>query len=77
MYKGFCAALLAVALALPGFSHPMLGETVLEGPTKLHPINVRNYEAATGLRRREDQDFSDLDPNTQSQLIYGSPGGMP
>ena len=77
MYKGFPAALLAVLLALPAFSHPGPGETVPEGPAVLHPINVRHYEAATGLRRREDQDFSDLDPNTQSQLIYGRPGGTP
>ena len=77
MYQGFLAALLAVIFALPAFSHTGLGETVLESPAVLHPINLRHYEAATGLRRREDQDFSDLDPNTQSQLIYGRPGGKP
>ena len=77
MYKGFSAALLAVVLAVPAFSHSGPGETVLGGPAVLHPINVRHYEAATGLRRREDEDFSDLDPNTQSQLIYGRPGGGP
>ena len=75
MNKGFSAALLAVMLALPAFSHSGPSEIVLEGPAVLHPINLRHYEAATGLRRREDQDFSDLDPNTQSQLIYGRPGG--
>ena len=75
MYQVFSAALLAVTLALPAFSHTAPGETVLESPAVLHPINVRHYEAATGLRPREDQDFSDLDPNTQSQLIYGRPGG--
>ena len=77
MYQGFSAALLAVTFALPAFPHTGSGETVLKGPAVLHPINVRHYEAATGLRRREDQDFSDLDPNTQSQLIYGRPGGKP
>ena len=77
MYTGFSAALLAVVLALPAFSHSGPGETLLEGHTVLHPINVRHYEAATGLNRREDQDFSNLDPTTQSQLIYGRPGGTP
>ena len=75
MYKPFFAALLAVVLAIPAFSHTGPSETVIDGPAVLHPINLRHYEAATGLRRREDQDFSDLDPNTQSQLIYGRPGG--
>lgn len=77
MNKAFLAALLAVVLVIPAFSHSSPSETVLEGPAVLHPINVRHYEAATGLRRREEQDFSDLDPNTQSQLIYGRPGGKP
>lgn len=54
-------------------SSPQLEESLV-----LHPINLRAYESAVGLRRRENEqdDFSDLDPGTQSQLIYGRPGGM-
>lgn len=40
----------------------------------LHPIRLRDYEDAIGLRRRTQQDFSELDPGSQSQLIYGRPG---
>lgn len=45
-------------------------------PSVLHPINLRSYEAALGLQRRSGEDFAELDPSTQSQLIYGRPGGM-
>lgn len=75
MYRILSTALLAIWVASPAFCHLGSAETVSEGPAILHPINIRHYEAATGLRRRDDQDFSDLDPNTQSQLIYGRPGG--
>ena len=74
MYKILCTALLAIALALPAFSHPAHVEAVSDGPAVFLPINVRSYEAVTGLRRRDDENFADLDPSTQSQLIYGSPG---
>ena len=40
----------------------------------LRPIAIRDYEAATGLQRRDSEDFKDLDPAEQAQLIYGSPG---
>ena len=75
MYRYLSTALLAASLALPASSYPGRAETVSESSAVLHPINVRHYEAAIGLRRRDDQDFSDLDPNTQSQLIWGRPGG--
>lgn len=45
-------------------------------PTPLRPINIVNYEAALGLQRRDTEDFSDLNLQTQSELIYGSPGGV-
>ena len=67
--------MLAIALALSRL-HPGNAENVPKGPALLLPISVRQYEAATGLRRRDDNDFSDLDPDTQSQLIYGRPGGQ-
>lgn len=40
----------------------------------LHPINLRDYESAVGLHRREKEDFSQLEPGSQTQLIYGRPG---
>ena len=42
--------------------------------TALKPINIHDFEAATGVRRRAADDFSHLDPNIQAQLIYGRPG---
>lgn len=45
------------------------------GHTVLRPINVDEYEIAIGLQRRDSEDFSDLSPQTQAELIYGSPAG--
>ena len=46
------------------------------GHTVMRPINVNEYEIATGLQRRDSEDFSDLSPQTQAELIYGSPAGV-
>ncbi|KAK0508611.1 hypothetical protein JMJ35_008887 [Cladonia borealis] len=43
------------------------------GHTVLRPINVNEYEIAIGLQRRGSEKFSDLSPQTQAELIYGSP----
>ena len=75
MYLRLWIPVLAIALTLSEL-HTGNAENVQKGPALLLPINVRQYEAATGLRRRDDTDFSDLDPGTQSQLIYGRPGGQ-
>ena len=42
----------------------------------LKPIHIRDWEAAhaVGLERRESEIFADLDPQAQSQLIYGRSG---
>ena len=77
MYTYLSTSLLAVALALSANSLLGHAKTTSEGSAILYPINVKHYEAATGLRRREDDDFSDLLPNIQSQLIYGRPSGKP
>lgn len=45
------------------------------GPQVLKPINIFAFESAQGLQRRSTEDVSHLDLQTQSQLIYGSPGG--
>ena len=44
--------------------------------TVLKPIHVNHYEIAIGLQRRDSEDFSDLSPQTQAELIYGSPAGV-
>ena len=43
----------------------------------LKPIHIRDWERAhgIGLEKRTSENFADLDPRTQSQLIYGRPGG--
>ncbi|KAL9024350.1 MAG: hypothetical protein Q9196_006579, partial [Gyalolechia fulgens] len=43
-------------------------------PLVLHPIRLRDYESAIGLHRRSGMDFTDLEPSTKSQLVYGRPG---
>lgn len=35
------------------------------------PISSRNYEAAFGIKRRAEEMFSDLEPSTQAELVYG------
>ena len=44
--------------------------------TVLRPININEYEIATGLHRRDSETFSDLSPQIQAELIYGSPAGV-
>ena len=46
------------------------------GHTVLRPIDVNDYESAIGLQRRASEDFTDLSPQTQAELIYGSPAGV-
>ena len=41
---------------------------------RLRPMRISNYEAAVGMQRRSSEDFSTLDLQTQSELIYGNPG---
>ncbi|KAL8646780.1 MAG: hypothetical protein Q9210_005935 [Variospora velana] len=70
----FC---LAAVVLFPSICHA--GNVVRSSPRAvdasiLRPMNLRSYEAALGLRRRGGEDFTDLDPATQSQLIYGRPG---
>lgn len=66
-------AVVSLASALPS---PAIPYSPSKQGTTLHPIAIRDFEAATGLQRRDQsEDFSDLTLQTQSQLIYGSPGG--
>ena len=79
MYRLLHSILLASAFVIPTQCYPEPLEKLsgrVDGPMVLHPINIRAYESVTGLRRRGQDEFSDLDPKTQSQLIYGTPGGL-
>ena len=40
--------------------------------TTLRPINIADYEASMGLQRRDSNDLSLLNPQNQSELVYGS-----
>ncbi|KAL9577879.1 MAG: hypothetical protein Q9212_006082 [Teloschistes hypoglaucus] len=67
---------LAAALSLfpfLGLSLPAENATGNPAPA-LKPINVLDFEAATGIQRRAAEDFSHLDLKTQAELIYGRPG---
>ena len=74
MYLSFPLA--ALALAFSVYGHPSLKSQPIEdgGGTDLKPININDFEIATGLRRRATEDFSHLNPSDQTQLIYGRPG---
>ena len=61
----------AALLALP----VLTSAKAAPGPQILRPLNIFDFEAAQGLQRRSTEDFSHLDLQAQSQLIYGSPGG--
>lgn len=65
---------LALAAVLPAL--PVLAGAKPEpGPQVLKAINIFDFQSAQGLQRRSSEDFSHLDLQTQSELIYGSPGG--
>ncbi|KAL8984679.1 MAG: hypothetical protein Q9177_004634 [Variospora cf. flavescens] len=74
LYALFLATALPIlpAVASP---FPATDEVVGKAATALKPINVLDFEAATGVQRRAAEDFSNLDLNTQAQLVYGRPGG--
>ncbi|KAL8726096.1 MAG: hypothetical protein Q9166_006933 [cf. Caloplaca sp. 2 TL-2023] len=78
MHRMIPSLLIAAAVLFSATSHagPLLSRSLpLDESLTLHPINLRDYETAVGLHRRDqDDDFSKLDPSTQSQLIYGRPG---
>ena len=77
MHRSWFSLFLGSAYILPALCRPGPSAkpiTRVDEPLVLHPINLRDYESAVGLQRRGEDDFSDLDPKTQSQLIYGSPG---
>lgn len=46
-----------------------------DAPIILRPIKLNKTVDTEGLDRREAENFQDLDFQTQSELIFGSPGG--
>ena len=67
---------LVICLLASASPSPLLSPVSASQGTVLRPITGRDLGAATGLQRRTSEDFSNLDLQTQSQLIYGNPGGM-
>ena len=78
MSKGSSRILSILLLVLSAHASRSRTPDLLEslGPTVLRPINVNDYEIATGLQRRDSEDFSNLSPQTQAELIYGNPAGV-
>lgn len=78
MYRSFLTLCSLLAISLPvctPFPSAGKSQNADSAPIKLRPISVNDYEAAIGLHRRDEEDFSDLDLKEQSEFIYGSPGG--
>lgn len=69
-----CLILLIAVLSSDASSHSKPHNFRYVSPKRLRPISIGNYEAAIGLQRRSSEDFSNLDLQAQSELIYGSPG---
>lgn len=78
MQQSLLTVLSALAICLPASASPfpLLPRVPGSQGTVLRPIASRDLGAAAGLHRRASEDFSNLDLQTQSQLIYGNPGGM-
>ncbi len=78
MHRSLLSILGALAISLPASASlsPIAPRIPDSQGTILRPIAIRDFEAAAGLQRRASEDFSNLDLQTQSQLIYGSSGGM-
>ena len=77
MYRFSIGSLSAFAFIAPVFtaSDPAPQSSSSQLRTILHPINILDYEASIGLQRRDDSHLSGLNPQNQSQLVYGSLAG--
>ncbi|KAL8957970.1 MAG: hypothetical protein Q9193_004880, partial [Seirophora villosa] len=75
-YQSYAFFLAAAIPILPILGFPLSADDTVVGKaaTALKPINVLDFEAATGIQRRVAEDFSNLNLSTQAQLIYGRPG---
>ena len=78
MQQTLLSVLSALAICLPASASlsPLLPRVPGSQGTVLRPIASRDLGAAAGLQRRAAEEFSNLDLQTQSQLIYGNAGGM-
>ena len=65
---------LALAFSTNALPSPFAQPIRDAGSTVLKAINIRDYESAMGIHRRSTDQFSDLDPQDQSQFIYGQKG---
>ncbi|KAL8663475.1 MAG: hypothetical protein Q9168_008087 [Polycauliona sp. 1 TL-2023] len=68
-------SLAAVLFTAASHAQPLASTSPpVDESVNLHPIKLGDYESALGLHRRAEDDFSQLDPGSQTQLIYGRPG---
>lgn len=63
----FLSSLIALALSLPAYCVPAIPDDALV----LSPIHIRDFEAASGIERRDLGDYSALDPRSNVPLVYG------
>ena len=75
MHKVWLSCLAYASLIPLIHSAPTSQQSRSADPIAFHPVGIKDYEAAVGLHRRDDKQFSDLDLQSQSQLVYGSAGG--
>ena len=78
MHRSLLSVLSALAVSLPASASPspIVPRVPDSQGTILRPIAIRDFEAAAGVQRRSSENFSNLNLQTQSQLIYGNSGGM-
>ena len=77
-FDSFLSFLAGLRLVVPSSAVPDIPaqSSRFEYTSRLKPINIRDFEIAADISRREAEDLSTLDFQTQSQLIYGRPGGL-
>lgn len=59
--------LLALAFSLPAYCVPTIPDDALV----LRPVHIRDFEAASGIERRDIRDYSALDLRAHVPLVYG------
>ena len=77
-FDSFLSFLAGLRLVVPSsavFDIPA-HSSLFEYTSGLKPVNIRDFEIAADISRRGAADLSTLDLQTQSQLVYGRPGGL-
>ena len=67
-FHSLISPLIALSLSLPAYGVP----TIPDGALILKPVHIRDFEAASGIARRDVGDYSALDLRSNVPLAYGS-----